>query len=85
LFPRRRKGNDIQAVQDCPSMSRICPPNKGASTARLRFATRHSRSLDSLSESAYGMYLVHYVFVVWLQYLLLGRGPFCQGLARVWP
>ena len=28
--------------------------------------------MDSLSESAYGMYLVHYLFVVWLQYVLLG-------------
>jgi len=37
----------------------------------LRFATARSRILDSLSESAYGMYLIHYVFVVWLQYMLL--------------
>ena len=29
------------------------------------------RTLDSLSENAYGMYLVHYVFVVWMQYALL--------------
>jgi surface polysaccharide O-acyltransferase-like enzyme len=28
--------------------------------------------LDSLSANAYTMYLVHYVFVVWLQYALLG-------------
>ena len=38
----------------------------------LRFATRRTRILDSLSENAYGMYLVHYVFVVWLQYAMLG-------------
>jgi surface polysaccharide O-acyltransferase-like enzyme len=38
----------------------------------LRFATRRRRILDSLSENAYGMYLVHYVFVVWLQYAMLG-------------
>jgi glucans biosynthesis protein C len=38
----------------------------------LRFSTRRRRVLDSLSENAYGMYLVHYVFVVWLQYTLLG-------------
>ena len=37
----------------------------------LRFAGR-SRMLGSLSRDAYGMYLVHYVFVVWLQYALLG-------------
>ena len=37
----------------------------------LRFSRRRSRVLDSLSANAYGMYLVHYVFVVWLQYMLL--------------
>ena len=31
-----------------------------------------SRILDSLSENAYGMYLVHYGVVVWLQYALFG-------------
>ena len=38
----------------------------------LRFAAKPSPILQSLSENAYGIYLVHYVFVVWLQYLLLG-------------
>jgi surface polysaccharide O-acyltransferase-like enzyme len=28
--------------------------------------------LDPIRENAYGMYLVHYVFVIWLQYALLG-------------
>jgi len=37
----------------------------------LRFSRRRSWILDSLSANAYGMYLIHYVFVVWLQYLLL--------------
>lgn len=40
--------------------------------ACLRFGTMRSRILDSLAESAFGMYLVHYLFVVWLQYALLG-------------
>ena len=38
----------------------------------LRFGQHRSPIYDSLSESAYGMYLVHYVFVVWMQYALLG-------------
>ncbi len=38
----------------------------------LRFAGRPLRLLDGLKRDAYGMYLVHYVFVVWLQYALLG-------------
>jgi peptidoglycan/LPS O-acetylase OafA/YrhL len=33
--------------------------------------TRHS-VLDGLSSNAYGIYLVHYVFVLWLQYALIG-------------
>ena len=37
----------------------------------LRFSRAHSRVLDSLSTNAYGIYLVHYVFIVWLQYVLL--------------
>jgi len=37
----------------------------------LRFSRAHSRVLDSLSTNAYGIYLVHYVFIVWLQYALL--------------
>jgi hypothetical protein len=40
----------------------------------LRFARRRSGPLDSLSENAYGMYLVHYAIVVWLQYALLNVG-----------
>ncbi len=38
----------------------------------LRFAARRLRSLAGLRESGYGMYLVHYLFVVWLQFALLG-------------
>jgi glucan biosynthesis protein C len=49
----------------------------------LRFATRRSRIFDSLSENAYGMYLVHYVFVIWLQYLLLGAALFAIAKASI--
>jgi hypothetical protein len=39
----------------------------------LRYFSRTKRwVLDSLSANAYGMYLNHYVFVVWLQFGLLG-------------
>ena len=38
----------------------------------LRFISRRLRSLAGLKDSAYGMYLVHYLFVVWLQFALLG-------------
>jgi peptidoglycan/LPS O-acetylase OafA/YrhL len=38
----------------------------------LRFGYARSALTDSLSDSAYAIYLVHYIFVVWLQYALLG-------------
>jgi Acyltransferase family len=37
----------------------------------VRFAGTRRKLFDSLSENAYGMYLVHYAFVSWLQYALL--------------
>ena len=42
----------------------------------LRFATGRHWVLDSLSAQAYNMYLNHYIFVVWLQYAVLGLGLF---------
>jgi Acyltransferase family len=38
----------------------------------VRFANRRIKVLDALSDKAYGMYLVHYLFSVWLQFILLG-------------
>ncbi len=37
----------------------------------LRFMTRPWVVTDSIAEHAYTIYLVHYIFVVWLQFLLL--------------
>ncbi|HEY7245636.1 MAG TPA: acyltransferase [Xanthobacteraceae bacterium] len=43
----------------------------------LRFAgKRWPLPLDSVGQNAYGMYLVHYLFAVWLQYMLLGTALF---------
>src|SRR5207248_3589164 len=42
----------------------------------LRLTRRHRPMIDSLSDHAYGIYFVHYVFVIWLQYLLLGAPLF---------
>jgi peptidoglycan/LPS O-acetylase OafA/YrhL len=39
--------------------------------AFVRFVRKPSPVWDSLSANAYGIYLVHYVFVIWLQYALL--------------
>ena len=46
----------------------------GQQPVALRFVERRSTFLESAAENSYGMYLVHYVFVVWLQYALLGTG-----------
>jgi len=45
----------------------------------LRFGHRRSAILDSLSANAYSMYMLHYVFVVWLQYTLLSSGLIAAG------
>ncbi len=42
----------------------------------LRFATGTSQLLGYLSANAYGLYLVHYAFIVWLQYALLSAPLF---------
>lgn len=42
-----------------------------AAATFLRFAGKPWPSFDSISENSYGIYLFHYVFVLWVQYLLL--------------
>jgi len=49
----------------------------------LRFAQRRQPAFENLSANAYRMYLVHYVFVVWLQYALLGIGLFAIAKAAI--
>jgi peptidoglycan/LPS O-acetylase OafA/YrhL len=39
--------------------------------------------LDSLSANAYSIYLIHYMFVVWLQYALLGSGLIAPAKAAI--
>ena len=51
----------------------------------LRFDNEGSSVLDPLRESAYGIYLIHYVPVLWLQYLMFGMtfGPVDQITAII--
>jgi len=51
----------VCCASGCLALTAVC----------IRFATNRRRWLDSLSANAYGMYLVHYPFVVWTQYALL--------------
>jgi peptidoglycan/LPS O-acetylase OafA/YrhL len=59
----------------------------------LRMTRRHRPMLDSLANNAYGIYFVHYLFVIWLQYFLLdahlgaiakGAIVFAGALALSW-
>jgi len=59
----------------------------------VRFVRSRSRLFDSLSANSYGIYLVHYAFVSWLQYALLpaslpavakGAVVFLGSLALSW-
>jgi peptidoglycan/LPS O-acetylase OafA/YrhL len=51
--------------------------------ACLRFGVRRSRILDNLAGKSFGLYLFHYVFIVWLQYALLGVALFAIGKAMI--
>jgi len=59
----------------------------------LRFGGTRVRVMECLCENAYGIYLVHYIFVIWLQYFLrpaslpaLAKGSivFLGALALSW-
>jgi glucan biosynthesis protein C len=51
----------IACVAGCLAAVAVC----------LRFGVVRSRILDNLAENAFGIYLFHYAFVVWLQYAML--------------
>lgn len=60
-----------------------CAAVFGWSGLFLRYAEKRNRILASLSANSYGIYLVHYVFVTWLQYSLLENAlaPSLKGSA----
>jgi peptidoglycan/LPS O-acetylase OafA/YrhL len=49
----------------------------------LRLMRTRDRALESLSTNAYGIYLLHYIFVVWLQYALLAVDLNAIGKATI--
>ena len=49
----------------------------------LRFGVRRSRFLEGCANNAFGMYLFHYIFVVWLQYALLDLPIFAVAKAAI--
>jgi glucans biosynthesis protein C len=70
----------LQAVCFVTSCGSIC---LFLLTLFLRFANRPLPALDFLSDNAFGLYMIHYVFVVWLQYMLLGVATFAIVKALV--
>jgi surface polysaccharide O-acyltransferase-like enzyme len=45
----------------------------------LRFAKANWNWIDALRPSAYGIFLVHYIFIIWLQYAVYDY-PFSAGV-----
>jgi peptidoglycan/LPS O-acetylase OafA/YrhL len=65
----------------------------GLTAVFVRFARRPVPVLDSLSANSYGIYIIHYLVVIWLQYALLridlpavakGAIVFFGGLTLCW-
>jgi len=73
----------LQCATDiCFVVASVCG-SFAALAACLRFATGQSRLLNSFAANAFGMYVVHYPFVVWLQYSLLGVAVFAAAKASL--
>jgi glucans biosynthesis protein C len=68
---------DLGLVLSCAGIS------FGLAAVFVRFATERWPGFDSLSDHAYGIYLVHYVYVIWLQYFLLGVALFAIAKAAI--
>jgi glucans biosynthesis protein C len=66
----------LQQVADIGFVLSSATSSFGVIALFSRFWARPSILLGSLSAKAYGIYLVHYLFVIWLQYLLLGVEAF---------
>ncbi len=65
LWPARFIYSSVYTLSTCFSCMAFL-------TLFKRFATRPAVFWNSLSENAYCIYLVHYTFVLWFQYSLLG-------------
>jgi glucan biosynthesis protein C len=68
---QRRISAGLQIIDDLSFVLACFGNCLGVLAFALRFATKWRPWLDSLKQNAYGMYLVHYLFVIWLQYALL--------------
>jgi surface polysaccharide O-acyltransferase-like enzyme len=92
LFPGLAPSS--RALVDAATMSFCCALTILALLGAARGLLRASWKLfDSLSDNAYGIYIIHYFFVIWIQYILLSVPypaflkfliSFGAGLAAAW-
>ncbi|HEY2539573.1 MAG TPA: acyltransferase [Stellaceae bacterium] len=64
-------GMGLRIIDDLSFVVACLCNSFGVLALALRFTVRRRGWLDNLKENAYGIFLVHYVFVIWLQYALL--------------
>jgi hypothetical protein len=64
----------LQAAAGLGFVAACCASSFLVLALALRFGHLRAPLLDSLKANAFGMYLIHYVFIVWLQFALLGLG-----------
>ena len=66
----------LQIAADLGSVLASATISFAAAALFLRFAAAPSPILGRISVNAYAIYLIHYLFIIWLQYLLLGSDLF---------
>jgi peptidoglycan/LPS O-acetylase OafA/YrhL len=66
----------LQIVADLGSVLASATISLAAAALFLRFVAAPSPILGRISVNAYPIYLMHYLFIIWLQYLLLGTDLF---------
>jgi len=74
---------DLEIAADVAFVVSSATACLGFAAVFLRFATGRSPVFETLSKNAYGIYLVHYLYVIWLQYLLRGVPMFAVAKAAV--
>lgn len=73
----------LPIVADLGSVAASATISFAVTAVFLRFAAAPSPILGRISVKAYPIYLVHYLFIIWLQYLLLDTGLFAIVKATI--
>ena len=73
----------LQIVADLGSVLASATISFAVAALFLRFVAAPSPILGRISVNAFPIYLMHYLFVIWLQYLLLGTGLFAVVKAAI--